>query len=496
MEISNEKRIWTTTIYALLLAVANNYLFYGEPLGISYPLFVLLFYVFYFTRMKDKLDRLWDFSWFLFVVIIALSMSYFLFTNLIFYILNFMAIPVLIAFHTTIFARTRNHKWHDLRMVANVVDHVIPQSLRNVPTPFRRLANLLGAQLDTRLKTSVVKVMIGLIISLPILLIVIQLLSSADKAFGQLLSGIPEWMSAISIGEGFLRFIWILVLFPYIFGFVWGLVDPKKYQWESSDKQLQVAKDNSRRISWDPIIVMTVLIGINLVYVLFTFVQFSYLFGAFDGALPDGTTYAEHARSGFLELVAVGVINFLILIGTLNFVAVNDSRLSRWNRSLLTLLVTCTGIMLVSAFIRLQLYEEVFGYTYIRFLVHAFMIYLGVLLLISGIRIWRLGVSLFRCFAVISLLAYVMINYVGMDRIIASNNIERYRDGMELDTQYLNQLSLEAVPLLIELSREDEGVIVILQEKYEQLAADHREWVSFNWSRYQTMKELEHELRK
>lgn len=169
----------------------------------------------------------------------------------------------------------------------------------------------------------------------------------------------------------------------------------------------------------DPIIVGTMLVVINCVYVLFVLVQFSYLFGAGEGHLPVDLSYADYARSGFAELILVTGINFFILIVALQYTRSSRKAGSIVHQVLLLILVSCSAIMLYSAFMRLNLYEQAYGYTYIRFLVHAFMIFLALLLLIAGLRIRYTSIPLIRWYIVLALTAYVAVNYVGMDKRIA-----------------------------------------------------------------------------
>ena len=62
-------------------------------------------------------------------------------------------------------------------------------------------------------------------------------------------------------------------------------------------------------ISMDGIITLTVLLLLDLVYVLFVAIQFKYFFS---GTLGDGYTYAEYARRGFFELLFVTLINLTV----------------------------------------------------------------------------------------------------------------------------------------------------------------------------------------
>lgn len=285
-------------------------------------------------------------------------------------------------------------------------------------------------------------------------------------------------------------------MFMLLFSYMWGFAAPKKEDGHDVAGAESLRQDLAvgHRIWFDPIITLTVLAAVNLIYVLFVAVQFSYLFGAWQGNLPEGMTYAEQARSGFFELITVALINLLILTLTLTLSRWDNSTLQRWNRALLTALVVCTGIMLISAFIRLQLYEQVYGYTYSRFLSHAFMIYLAALLLLAGIRIWRPAVSLIRTFVLTSLLAYTLINYIGMDRMIADLNIRQYHKTGILDTAYLQSLSDEAIGRMIVFHRETGMLGEHLTQRHESLMQETRSILSYNLSRHLAYKALEREL--
>ncbi|MDU4695446.1 MAG: DUF4173 domain-containing protein [Paenibacillus sp.] len=251
----------------------------------------------------------------------------------------------------------------------------------------------------------------------------------------------------------------------------------------------------------DPLVAATVLILINIVYVLFASLQFSYLFGAWQGALPADQSYAEYARSGFFELIAVSAINFAILAVMLTFGSKAGKGMRRLNDTLLYILVACSAVMLVSAFTRLLLYEEAYGYTYIRFLSHTFMLYLAVLLVCAGLRIRFAALPLAKCFILVSLAAYVAVNYANMDRVIASKNIERYRETGQIDVEYLASLSPDAVPGLLKFSRQTGSELDPqprtelnrrLHERWDHLAKGQPkgEWQSLNLAESQAIKAL------
>ncbi len=148
--------------------------------------------------------------------------------------------------------------------------------------------------------------------------------------------------------------------------------------------------------------------------------------------------------------------------------------------------------MLVSAFTRLILYEEAYGYTYIRFLSHGFMLYLAVLLACAGLRIHVNSLPLAKCMIVVSLAAYLLVNYVNMDRIILQQNIERYQVSGHIDAEYLAGLSLDTVPSLLKFSREEgnESLRRELHERWDWLSHQDTSWQSYNVAKAKALQAL------
>ncbi|TVX99716.1 DUF4153 domain-containing protein [Cohnella terricola] len=468
-------------IGAFALAVGHQYLFYGHVPGVSFPLFVILLYIYLFHDWRARLGEITGIGWFLAAVILLLSLTFALFHNPVFRALNLLVVPALVFVHLAYVRGANRVAWWDYRIVGEAWRHLVPQSLRHVPTIFRLMKIALFRKLGANRKATANKVAIGLVAAAPLLVIVVALLASADGAFNRVLNGIPEWGSRIFIGEGLARGIWIIGLGVLFFGYFRGFAKPRRIRsnvFVQEDAPIGGARIAKAGI--DPVILATVLVSVNAVYLLFVAVQFGYLFGAWDGQLPDGTTYAEYARRGFTELVAVTAINFVLLMTAL----VYGGQLKRFIAALLYILTLSSGVMLFSAYIRLAMYEEAYGYTYIRFLVHAFMIYLAILLLIAALRIRMPVIPMAKCYVVLSLAAYVVINYVGMDRIIAEQNIDRFEETGRIDRPYLSGLAPEAIPRLVRFSKDnkDEEMIGLLDNRRADLALEDRDWRSFNVS--------------
>jgi hypothetical protein len=477
---------------ALALAAVHQYLFYGHAFGVSVPLFTSLFYIYVYRFTKVQLSAAPNAAWLVLGAVFLLSLTYVLFDNPLFYRLNALAIPLLMLLHVTMLLGERGREWWTPAFASDALRHLLPYNLRQWGSALAMVRASAGGRMDSRRKHVLSRVGIGLAIAVPLLLIVVHLLASADGVFQHVLSGIPAKLSRLHAGEGFVRLLWIACFGLFLFGFLRGFWAASIQAQEGETSDVAESGAITGRFRMDPIIVVTVLVSVNTVYLLFVAVQFSYLFGAWEGLLPPGQTYAQYARSGFGELVAVSMINFLILIMALGWGEERGGLLERMNQAMLYVVVGCSAVMLYSAYIRLALYEEAYGYTYIRFLVHAFMIYLGVLMALAAVRIRYERISLAKAYLLVSMVAYVLINYAGMDRWIAANNLERYEANGVLDAAYLGGLSADAVPALIRFSTERYPLLEdqLLYKRIE-LSGSEREWPSFNASRHRALQALE-----
>ena len=192
-----------------------------------------------------------------------------------------------------------------------------------------------------------------------------------------------------------------------------------------------------------------VLGSVNALFAGFVAVQLRYFFGGRDGLVAGGLNYADYARRGFGELVVVAAVSLcvhLVLAGLTR----RHTRRQRWAFSLLTgTLTTLVVVILISAFQRLVLYEEAFGFTRLRTVVHVFMVWLGLLLVVLVALELAGRVRLFLLASVLAVVGFALtLDVVGVDALIARHNVARAVHGAQLDVAYLQGLSTDAVPEL------------------------------------------------
>ena len=467
-------------ISSVLLGVLFNILFYNKPLGISYPFFVIVFYIAFLWNLRQKISFRFNFGWFLTLPIIALSSTYLIFSNQVFAALNFLMIPILIIAQTILINEQNNHKWYDARFIKDIFYGIFNRAFGYTSRPFVVGLDAMRIRKSHGKYDVIKKVFIGLAISIPLLLIIIALLSSADSVFKHFIDEISNSFGNINIGDFLLQGITALFITMIVFSYLWSFSNSDN----SLESRLQESLETNN-ISCDPIISITILSVINCVYVAFTIIQFAYMFGSVNNALPQDFTYAEYARRGFFELLVVTLINFSLLLSSIRFTQRGGKLVARTVRILHSLLILCTVVILLSAYFRMSLYEAAYGYTYLRVLTHSFMIFLCVLFLIAFYKIWNERISLLKPYIVITLTAYMIINFADIDVLIAKNNVDRYAETGKLDTDYFRNLSYDSIPVLANLLN-DENVATDLKkylvEQHEELSKK-QSWQSFNLSK-------------
>jgi hypothetical protein len=188
-------------------------------------------------------------------------------------------------------------------------------------------------------------------------------------------------------------------------------------------------------------------------FAFFVAVQFVVLFGGNDHVLSTGgLTYAEYARQGFGQLLAVAVLSIGLIAVAWRYARIERPPHETLLRVLLGSLAVLTMVIVVSALHRLDLYTDAFGATRLRLGAAVTCAWIGVLLglvllaVLSRTRAWlpRAVVLVTAAFA----LGFTVAN---PDARIAERNVDRYERTSKLDPGYAASLSADAVPELAKL---------------------------------------------
>lgn len=192
---------------------------------------------------------------------------------------------------------------------------------------------------------------------------------------------------------------------------------------------------------------------LSVVYAVFTAVQVVVVAGGADRVLgTPGLSYAEHARSGYFQLLAAVSVTVVVLLGIRGFA---DRRSSEdlWVRALSVAAAGLTLVCVATALQRLSLYERAFGLTMLRLYVVISALWLGLLLVLVSLHVAGLGAGRrwLPGAAATSLLAVTLgLIAINPEAVVVRRNVARAVDGKSFDAAYVGGLSADAVPALVE----------------------------------------------
>jgi hypothetical protein len=363
-----------TLLVALALGWSVDLFFYGKALGISVPLFVLLLVIAFFgLSWLEGVRPAWCNLWLL-VPLIFFATMVFVRANPFVTFLNVRVSLLLLGLIAHFYAAGRVER---LGLVGYPI--VLLLTMANAltqPPPLMSASATLKAAREQGSR-NLLPVVRGCLLALPVLAIFTWFLASADLIFADYLEDILH----LEFLSDPLELLWRGVI---ILGVAWFLAGGLAYalsrgRMSANENALEKALDSlAQAISLGFIEVTTVLILVDLLFLVFVWIQFTYLFGGQANVTLEGYTYAEYARRGFFELLAVSVLTLGLILGLHRLVRCETGWQRRIFNGLSSLMVGLVLVILASAFQRLLLYEAAYGYTQLRLYSHVFMVWLAV----------------------------------------------------------------------------------------------------------------------
>lgn len=282
----------------------------------------------------------------------------------------------------------------------------------------------------------------GIAITLPVVIIFALLLSSADPLFAGWRDALE---SLISSWEFLPRTAFFVALLSMVLG-AYGLTARSS---ENSAAPADTLRAPARQ--WIGVTERLILIGsITALFSIFLIVQVTYLFGNLPNITGSGVTFADYARRGFAELTIVASASAFLIIVSEKF-GKPDHRNSLL-RTITTALIVAVLLLLGSAFHRVSLYEEAYGFTTARVYAQAYMVVvaIGLLALMIEVRGRIDTARLFRRAAAVATAALGILIYWNHEGWIAGRNIDRFNSTGKIDVAYLVRgLSPNAVPTIV-----------------------------------------------
>ena len=421
---------------SLIYAAFATFCLYKNLSGVTMPFFGIatLIYMIYGLRQYDvKLKRT---SWFIGYVIMALAVCNFMTGNSTILFFNNVGIIFMI-FLFMLHNVYDDSCWNFTKTLSAIFEAFVWSiaALADFALDMRILKQRSMEGYGKNIKKNYIKyILLGLLIAVPLVSILILLLSQADRVFGELLF---KYLSFdIDIGSG------IVITLTFCTAFFAGYCMIRCF----SKKTIKEEYDVKRNL--EPLVAITVLSIVSVIYLLFSVIQIVYLFMG-QGNPPEGYTYAQYAREGFFQLLVVSLINFVMVI----FIN-NRFRENRVLKVLLTIISLCTYIMIASSALRIKMYIDVYYLTELRIWVIWGLTVLTLLFAAVIVSIYKQDFPLFRYSIVVVSVLYIIIGYARPDYMIARYNLDQMNSvetsGLVSDYEYLKTLSTDAAPVIAE----------------------------------------------
>ena len=379
----------------------------------------------------------------------ALAFTYVIFANESLRYIDGLALFVLLGvlfLHGTI---GNTISWDRVFFALEVALGYIARPFVRLAAPWKAIAAMRKIPRDaaatTHKRKILLQILLGVLVAVPLVVILFALLAASDPIFANIFQPLADFVAQLRISDIVGKIIVFLVLLPFVLSSIWSLSEKFRLVTDA-------AGEGEKKRQLPPVFITTVFAFVNLLYILYAAVQFVYLFSAWKGQLPDGLTYATYARNGFFELAFISLINALLLLLGIRLTT-RTGALGMTIRVLSMLLLLLSGVQLISAFLRMNLYIEAYGMSILRFFVTAFMILLSLLFVFLAIREFAPRFPLFRATFFAALLSLLLLNYISPDYWIAKYNTDHYLDGSltQYDVDYIGySLSGDGIRVMLD----------------------------------------------
>lgn len=468
-------------IGSIVLSIIQSILFYGKEIGISMLIFqiicnTILIYILYRRKKISNIRGM-----LLLIPIILLSNTFILFSNKIFYVLNIIVIFILDLIMYATIIHEKNYFKNEIKNTIDLLANTVINYNKGINYTKNKTKEYMKIIEDKKInRENIKRFFISLLIITVIVGVIILLLSSADSIFANLFSWIGILVKKInkkSIFSFIIRLLIILLMYIMFLSLILTMRKTKKI------KRIQEERVEGKYITT----IKLLLIILNIVYLVFCFIQIQSLFAKINISVK--FNYAEYARTGFFQLMVVSLINFAIILISNK----NNSKKSKIIKILNLLLVIFTIIIAISSMYRMYMYESEYGLTYLRIFVYIILITEIIEFIPVVIYIYNEKFDFLKWCFTIGIVSYCIINYIGIERIIINKNINM-NNKKEIDYIYINSIITEDNYDILEKKMDnselDKKEKLSILNSLQKLAINEKEysWQEFNISKYK-MKE-------
>ena len=300
-------------------------------------------------------------------------------------------------------------------------------------------------------KGNIGKIILGLALAVPVLIIVVPLLVSSDQAFESLISKINGRTVFEIITVVLLGFLLLIMLFGQLFTLK---NSPKKEDTQTGFKGI------------DSVIITSFLSVISVVYLLYLLSQLAYFFDGFMGVLPIEFTAAEYARRGFFEICIITAINLTIVALSFALCKKTEKGLPIILKIICSFLSVFSLLLDATAIAKMVMYVKRFGFTRLRLFTTVFMVFLAILFIVAIFKLYIKNLKYMKTVLVVGTVFVLALTFFNVDGFISNYNVNAYLKGD------LKTVDIEAISNLPTMSKVD-GLITLYQNAEEQTVVEN-----------------------
>ena len=282
----------------------------------------------------------------------------------------------------------------------------------------------------------------GTLLSAPLIIVLIVLLGSADPVIRWGTDWISSWLPDWSFPPRLIFFLFLLSITLGANSIASRQIEPALPNFRGLDQKSTVGITEQRMMLWSAAAVLW----------LFVVLQVSYFIQPPPVAVNSGVTFAEYARRGFGELsFAATIVGAMILVLEYARPSTIGERDRKMMMRLEIALLVALELILLSAFRRVILYEQAYGFTTARLFAQAYMVVMSLALIALALEVARGSISIAfgRRVAEIALGVVTVLVFWNFEAWIVNRNVDRAVQTGKFDLDYARRLSGDAIPTLI-----------------------------------------------
>lgn len=356
-------------------------------------------------------------------------------------VLTYLAIPVSLSLQSLLLSKPAKEQFLKKELGAKWIRDMFVGAWGKVPTYVRERKSLqeTAPEGGKERRKTLLAILAACLSVIPFAAIAVVLLSSADAMFAEffdkiwIVEDVEEIVRTVILG---LFGVFAAISYLYFHSGHCPAEQPSPFAFYG------VSEHKPFRI---PAVFSAVfLLVMNVIYTAFSVIQFLHVFS---GNTPDDVTLSEYVVSGFWQLIFLTVMNILLLAAALYFTEPKHA----WSQRIMSLLLVANNtIMGVSAFVRLSNYEAAYGFTIIRLYGYFLLVLIGLLLIVSAVKIFYHRFPLRNAMFWIVAVFAVCLLYFPTNSFVAQQNVNRYLQHPEkrIDVAYLEELGDAAIPAL------------------------------------------------